>query len=180
VDGQHLAVLDDGRVRAGARSQRQHAGDRGVERVERHDAHAPRVLDDPPAAHRVAAQYVGGSVGGDTLVLRVRSRPGPRRLKGIEHAQAHLRGGLARERNGENLFGVLDDGEELQVSLDQQFRLARPGRRLDDERAADVECGVPRAKIVRPQPLLLSRHGTPRETGSGPRAGALRRDHGRR
>jgi hypothetical protein len=59
-------------------------------------------------------------------------RRGPGALERLEHAAAHLRGGLARERDGEDLLGPLDHREQAQEALDEQARLSRtpraPGR----------------------------------------------------
>jgi hypothetical protein len=68
--------------------------------------------------------------------LRKRRR---RARERIEHAAAHFGRGFARERDGDDLLGLLHAREQREVTLDQQLGLARAGRGLHDERARDVE-----------------------------------------
>src|SRR5581483_649092 len=66
---------------------------------------------------------------------------------GGEHALSHLRRRLDGEGDGDDLFGLLDRGEQADVALHQELRLARAGRRLDDEGAARVERFFARAGV---------------------------------
>jgi hypothetical protein len=54
-------------------------------------------------------------------------------LQAAENAVAHLGRRLVGEGQRQDLFGVFDDGEQAQVALGQQLRLAGTRWRLDDE-----------------------------------------------
>ena len=57
----------------------------------------------------------------------------------LQNPLAHFRRRLAGEGDGEDLFRALDGLQQADVALHQQLGLPRPRRRLDDERARDVE-----------------------------------------
>src|SRR5690606_30816716 len=68
--------------------------------------------------------------------------------QGGDDTVAHLRGGLAGERDGDDLLGLFHGRKQHQISLDQQLGLARSGRCLNDERLRRVE-GGPACGLIR-------------------------------
>ena len=116
------------------------ARERGVEGVDGLDAQARRVLQEAPAALRVARERIARQrVRAQVVAGGLRGGLARRRLQRLEDAPLHLAGRLAREGDGEDLLGPAHAGQQPQVALDEEPRLARAGRRLDDERAARVE-----------------------------------------
>ncbi len=99
-----------------------------------------RVLEDAPAAFVVARQ---GRPREGVRAAIVVGRGGGQRRRGsvqrLEDAALHLAGGLAREGDGQYLLGAPHGGEEPQGALDEEPRLARPGRRLHDEGERRIE-----------------------------------------
>ena len=65
-----------------------------------------------------------------------------------QHAAAHLGGGLARERDRDDLLGLLHGREQRQIALDQELGLAGARRRLNDERLRRVERGLARRCVA--------------------------------
>src|SRR3990170_1515125 len=55
--------------------------------------------------------------------------------KRLEHALAHFGCGFPGEGDGDDLLGLVHRRQKAEIALDQEFGLARAGRRLDDERA---------------------------------------------
>jgi len=94
-------------------------------------------------ARRVVTTREGEDLSYDVLLLALGARPRQR----LEHALAHLAGGFAGERDGDDLLGMLHRREEPQVALDQEPGLARARRRLHDERARGVERAAARGRI---------------------------------
>jgi hypothetical protein len=76
----------------------------------------------------------------------------------IARAQQHLGRGFARECDREDFLGIVDDAQQFEVTLDQEFGLARTGRRLHDERARHVE-GVAAGRDVGLEKRRVSCHG---------------------
>ena len=168
----HQHFVDDRlpRGRAGRR-QRLHARDRCVQRIECLDAHAPRVLDELPAARVVAREDLERGVVRNLEVFLLGCHALPCALQRRQDAQAHFCGRLARERDGEDFLGMFDAAEQTQVALDQQLRLAGAGRRLHDERSADIERVAARLPVRRQQPGVIAHDESPR-SGSVTRGGA--------
>ena len=53
--------------------------------------------------------------------------------KRCQHAHAHLGSGLAGKGYGDHFFGRINTRQQGEITLNQQFRFARSGRRLHDE-----------------------------------------------
>ena len=63
----------------------------------------------------------------------VELRQPARLLQPFDDPLAHLRRGLAREGDGKNVFGLDTGAEQVDVTLDEHARLARSGRRFEDD-----------------------------------------------
>src|SRR5690606_21288027 len=57
----------------------------------------------------------------------------------LRDALPHLRGGLARERDRDDLLGLVDVREQRQIASYQELRFPRARGRLDDERFRRIE-----------------------------------------
>ncbi len=133
-------VVDDGRHGAHARQHRHLARERGAQGVDGLDAQARGIVQDAPAELAVAREGGVRERARAARVVLFRNRRAARRLvQRLQHAPAHLRGGLAREGDGEDLLGPLHDGEQAQHALDQEPRLARARGRLHDAGVGRVE-----------------------------------------
>ena len=148
---------------AKAREHRHLARERGAQRVYGLHAQARGADLELPALGVVARKGRAREVPGHGLV-RVVFALGPRRVarrrERCEYALFHFGGGFFGKGNGGNFLGSLDYRQEHQHALDQQLRLPRPGRRLDDERrirrqraAAFGEVGDGRVAHGAPSPL---------------------------
>ncbi len=130
------AVFVDAEPGAESREHRQAPRERLVERVDRQHAQAARIAQQAPVVAGIDCEHAAGQRARVVAQLRLRVLAVPQRL---EDAVAHLCGGLARERDGEQRLGPVDHGEQREETLRQQFGLARAGRRLDDEAAVDPQ-----------------------------------------
>jgi hypothetical protein len=63
-------------------------------------------------------------------------------LHRLQHAAPHLGGGLDGEGDGDDLLGLLDHREKLEIAAHEKLGLARARGGLDDERARGIERGV--------------------------------------
>ncbi len=63
-------------------------------------------------------------------------------------AASHLCCSLARERDRNDLLGLLHGREQREIALDEQLGLAGAGRRLNDERLRGVERGLARRCVA--------------------------------
>jgi hypothetical protein len=136
---QFVGVLHALGLRAEARQHGHLARERGAQRVYGLYAQPRRVVGDVPARRRIARQHRRRELQGELLVRALRRNAGARRIHCLQHALAHLAGGLARERDGDDLLRMLHAREQAQIALDQQLGLARARRRLHDEGLRRVE-----------------------------------------
>ena len=90
-----------------------------------------------------AAEQRGLPGGGHSCARR---RP----LQRLHHARAHLRRGLLRKSNGDDLFRLIHHREQLQVALYEQLGFAGPGRRLHDERRRGIQRASASGGVTRP------------------------------
>ena len=120
----------------------------GIERVERVDAQPLRLREQLPIVRAVARDDGAREVERRSFVrLRARLVVGGGAQR-AQHAAAHLGGGLARERDGDDLLGLLHRREQREIALDQELGLARARRRLDDERLRRVERRLARRRVA--------------------------------
>ncbi len=110
-----------------------------------------------PAGFCVPFQYGSRERNCALLVSFWRLFSGARPPQGSQNAILHLGRGFAREGDGDHFFRIGNDRQQTQVTLDQQFRLARPRRGLDDERARNVERALARLHVVAQQ-LRVTTH----------------------
>jgi hypothetical protein len=108
-------------------------GQAGAQRIERRDAQAAGMVEQPPGALGIARQCLAGQAEGQLFVRLGRQDATRRCFQAAQDAVAHLGRGLVGEGQRQHLFGLRDGGEQAQVALGEQFGLACPGRRLDDE-----------------------------------------------
>ena len=70
----------------------------------------------------------------------------PARLaKALDDAIAHLGGGFPREGDRQNVIGIDAGSQQVDVSLDEHARLARPGRRFEHDVLRRID-GVKRGR----------------------------------
>ena len=126
--------------------RRAHAGDpghpahqHGAERVDCLDAQARRVLGQPPFQPVVLGNGFPCELPGVGFMRRIGARSGGA-SQGRDDAMAHLRGSLAGEGNGHDGLRPIHLCQQGQEPLDQQFGLAGPCGRLDDERPGGIDC----------------------------------------
>ncbi len=91
--------------------------------------------DQVPFQHRVALQCGARQAPGQRRMRFGWRGIRPGRAQSGDDAFANLSRGLARERHGDDRLGPIDAREQGEVALYQELRLARAGRRLNDERA---------------------------------------------
>jgi hypothetical protein len=130
---QFLRVLDDRGRRAEAREHRHLPREGSAQRVDRLDAKARGILEELPAAGAIAREGGAGKLPGEAFVRQFGRRLARRALQRLEHAAAHLRGGLARERDREDLLWLVDFGQQAEQALREHGCLARAGRRLQQD-----------------------------------------------
>ena len=125
--------------------RRAHAGDpghpahqHGAERVDRLDAQACRMLGQPPVQPVVLGNGFPRELPGVGFVRRRGPWSGGA-CQGRDDAMAHLRGRLAGKGNGHDGLWPVHSCQQGQEPLDEQFGLAGPRGRLDDERPGRVE-----------------------------------------
>ena len=75
--------------------------------------------------------------------------------KSGDDALAHFACRLARERHGDDPLGTVDMSEQREEALYQKLGLAGTRGRLDQERAADVQCTLARLGILRGRVAFL-------------------------
>ena len=83
-----------------------------------------------------------------------------RRIQRLDHALAHFSRRLARESDGGDFFGRLNPAQQQQITLNEQFRFARTGGRLNDKGVPGIECAQALLEIgdVTHHRLPLSRY----------------------
>jgi hypothetical protein len=122
------------------------------------DVQSPGISNDIPLELPVTFENLPGSFCRDHFVRFARDVVLQRFSQCIDNAQLHLRRRFSRERNRQYFLWVVNYGEELQISLDEQLGLPGPGRGLHDERPADVECMFTRTDVALNE-LFIKRHG---------------------
>ena len=164
---QRRGVLDALGLCAEARQHRHLARERGAQRIDGLHPQALRRLLELPAQRVVARECGGRELPGERVVRHLGAWVVARGVQRLEHAPAHLGGGLDGEGDGADLLRPLDRREQRQHALDQQLGLAGARGRLHDERAARVE----RARALRevghvihrrPPPCARRMHPSPR------------------
>jgi len=140
-------ILDALRLRAEPGQHGHLARQRGAQRVDGLDAQPRRVRRDTPPGLGVARERGSRELDRRSLVLARGRLCGARVRERVQHALAHLAGGLAGEGDGDDLLGMLHAREQPQVALDQELGLAGARWRLHDERARGVERAAARGEI---------------------------------
>ena len=166
---QVVGLVDDGGGRNAVRQHGQLPREPGVERIERVDTQALRLLEQRHSSSRSramtarasskAVRSCGCSLG--AVVGRSAQR--------AQHAAAHFGSRFAREGDGDDLLGLLHGREQREVALDQELGLARARRRLNDERLRWIERSFARGGVA---------HGV-HQRGTAPRATRELLEHAR-
>ena len=170
---ERTAILDDARRRRQAARERRARRDRLRQRVERMDRESRRMLDQAPslalvlrerrareparhAVVRISVVVVHDRTGGIDERATTRSRISPAALR--VNVTATMRSGRST------------CASSASSRCDQQFRLARAGRRLDEERAGAVERVAARAGVGLEERVAVGRSfGRPASCVSSPR-----------
>jgi hypothetical protein len=133
-----IGFFDGLEVAAEAREQGTIVGDAEAEGIDGFNGEALGVLEDFPAA----ALGVGDGFAGDSDAVFVFGAEGAAAGGSLEIAQdagAHFRRGGAGEGDGEDFFGLVDDGEEAEIAAGEEVGFAGTGGGLNDDGAVDVE-----------------------------------------
>ena len=120
-----------------------------AQRVDGMDLQARRMRGELPAQARVLCQR-GARELVRALLERAVARCSRRgHAQRLDYPLAHLGGRLAGEGHGDDALRAIHSRKQCEKALHEQSRFSRPGGRLDQKRASDVERGVARGAVLR-------------------------------
>jgi len=131
-------ILGDARLATEAAEVGHLPGQAGAQGIDRRDAQAAGVAEQVPVPGGIVGQHPARQIEGQQLVWLVGQLAAGRPLQAAEDAVAHLGRRLVGKGQRQHFLGMLDHRQQTQIALRQQFGLARPGRRLDDE-GSDIQ-----------------------------------------
>ena len=149
-----LRAFDEARRSSEAGGKRRLSREARAERIDRLHREARRMRRQVPPVSLVLREDVPREPLRQPFMRRFRLDGTARVGERAQDPVAHFAGGLPRECHRYDALRAVDVGEQREEALDQELRLAGARRRLDQERAPDVERAGARVAVVREGPEI--------------------------